>query len=208
MKNSMNRILRRPPAAWDELPKLKAYLEAVGADQSLDEKEKMVRVQPILFGPRRRKTQADGNGPPKDWKGTEQCSLMFAYVRLCSLFWEKNVEARPAKSNGQSNLIQAKLFLNSIESDSCIRKKRRFNDLGHGGWAKDQNDEKQRRLAPGVIKCGCAERGCRLKPAFHCGRNAGFSRQLRTHFQPHPLAPGSNLTLCTRPSFGRMSMQQ
>src|SRR5712691_10622545 len=24
------------------------------------------------------------------------------------------------------------------------------------------------------------------KPAFHCGRNAGFSRQLRTHFQSHP----------------------
>jgi hypothetical protein len=38
----------------------------------------------------------------------------------------------------------------------------------------------------GVIKCGCAERGCRLKPAFRCGRNAGFSRQLRTHFQSHP----------------------
>src|SRR6266852_7713690 len=38
----------------------------------------------------------------------------------------------------------------------------------------------------GVIKCGCAERGCRLKLAFHCGRNAGFSRQLRTHFQSHP----------------------
>jgi hypothetical protein len=48
----MNRILRRPPAAWDELPKLKAYLEAVGADQSLDEKEKMVRVQAVVFGPR------------------------------------------------------------------------------------------------------------------------------------------------------------
>src|SRR5438309_8703010 len=38
----------------------------------------------------------------------------------------------------------------------------------------------------GAIKCGCAERGCRLKPAFRCGRNAGFSRQLRTHFQSHP----------------------
>ena len=179
-------------AAWDELPKLRACLEAVGADQSLDEKEKMVRVQAVLFGPHRRKTQADGNGPPKNGKLTEQCSLMFAYVRLCSLFWEKNVEAQPAKSNGQSSLIQAKLFLNSIESASCIRKKRRFNDLGHGRWAKDQNDEKDGRLAPGVIKCGCAERGCRLKPAFHCGRNTGFSRQLRTHFQPHPLAPGSN----------------
>src|SRR6266481_435936 len=43
------------------------------------------------------------------------------------------------------------------------------------------------RLAPDVIKCGCAERGCRLKPAFHCGRNAGFSRQLRTHFQSRPV---------------------
>src|SRR5216684_2636628 len=121
---------------------------------------------------------------------------MFAYVRLCSLFWEKNVEAQPAKSNGQSSLIQAKLFLNTIESDSCIRKKRRFNDLGHRGWAKEQNDEKHRRLAPGVIKCGCAERGCRLKPAFHCGRNAGFSRQLRTHFQPHPLARMAALWPC------------
>ena len=38
----------------------------------------------------------------------------------------------------------------------------------------------------GVIKCGCVERGCRLKPAFHCSRNAGFSRQLRTQFQSHP----------------------
>ncbi len=55
-------------AAWDELPKLKAYPEAVGADQSLDEKEKMVRVQAVLFGPHRRKNQEDGNGPPKDWK--------------------------------------------------------------------------------------------------------------------------------------------
>ena len=44
-------------AAWDELPQLKVYLQAVGADPSLDEKEKMVRVRPILFGPRRRKTQ-------------------------------------------------------------------------------------------------------------------------------------------------------
>ncbi len=101
----MNRILRRPPAAWDELPKLKAYLEAVGADGSLDEKEKLVRVQAILFGARSRKTQGDGKGPPKDWKGTEQCSLMFAYVRLCSLFWEKIVGALPAESSGQSSLI-------------------------------------------------------------------------------------------------------
>jgi hypothetical protein len=56
------------PAAWDKLPKLKAYLEAVGADPSLDEKEKMVRAQAVLFGPRRRKTQADGNRPPKSGK--------------------------------------------------------------------------------------------------------------------------------------------
>jgi hypothetical protein len=56
------------PAAWDKLPKLKAYLEAVGADPSLDEKEKMVRVQAVLFGPRRRKTQEDESGPPKNGK--------------------------------------------------------------------------------------------------------------------------------------------
>jgi hypothetical protein len=55
-------------AGRDELPKLKAYLEAVGADPSLDEKEKMVRVQAILFGPRGRKTQEDGNEPPKNGK--------------------------------------------------------------------------------------------------------------------------------------------
>ena len=82
-------------AAWDELPKLKAYLEAVGADPSLDEKEKMVRVQAILFGPRRRKAQGDGNGRPKNGKLTEQCSLMFAYVRLCSLNGEKISRRRP-----------------------------------------------------------------------------------------------------------------
>jgi hypothetical protein len=55
-------------AAWDELPKLKAYLEAVGADQSLDDKAKLERVQAILFGAHRRKNQADGNGPPKNGK--------------------------------------------------------------------------------------------------------------------------------------------
>jgi len=82
-------------AAWNELPKLRAYLEAVGADPSPDEKEKMVRVQAVLFGPHRRKTQADGNGPPKNGKLTEQCSLMFAYVRLCSLNWEKISRRRP-----------------------------------------------------------------------------------------------------------------
>jgi len=54
--------------AWDELPKLKADLEAVGADQSLDNKAKLVRVQAVLFGPRRRKNQEDGNGPPKNGK--------------------------------------------------------------------------------------------------------------------------------------------
>ena len=55
-------------AGRDELPKLKAYLEAVGADPSLDEKEKLVRAQAVLFGPRRGKNQEDGNGPPKNGK--------------------------------------------------------------------------------------------------------------------------------------------
>ena len=81
------RNVEETAAAWDELPKLKAYLEAVGADPSLDEKAKLERVQAILFGPHRRKTQADGNGPPKSGKRTEKCSLMFAYVRLCSLMF-------------------------------------------------------------------------------------------------------------------------
>jgi hypothetical protein len=31
---------------------------------------------------------------------------MFAYVRLCSLYGEKIVEAQPAKSNGQASLIE------------------------------------------------------------------------------------------------------
>jgi hypothetical protein len=55
-------------AAWDELPKLRAYLEAVGADQSRDEKAELERVQAVLFDPRRRKNQEDGNGPPKNGK--------------------------------------------------------------------------------------------------------------------------------------------
>src|SRR2546428_580228 len=53
-----------------------------------------------------------------------------------------------------------------------------------GGDLRDETGESSEGW--GVIKCGCAERGCRLKPAFHCGRNAGFSRQLRTHFQSRP----------------------
>jgi hypothetical protein len=55
-------------AAWDELPKLKAHLEAVAANPGLDEKAKLARVQAVLFGPHRRKTQADGNGPPINGK--------------------------------------------------------------------------------------------------------------------------------------------
>ena len=57
-------------AAWDELPKLKADLEAVGAGEGLDDKAKLERVQAILFGPHRRKTQEDGNGPTKGWNET------------------------------------------------------------------------------------------------------------------------------------------
>jgi len=55
-------------AAWNELPQLKAYLEAVEKDESLNHDAKMERVHAILFGPHRRKFQEDGNGPPKDWK--------------------------------------------------------------------------------------------------------------------------------------------
>jgi len=50
-------------AAWDELPKLRAYLEAVGAGEGLGDKAKSERAQAIRFGPHRRKTQAAGNGP-------------------------------------------------------------------------------------------------------------------------------------------------
>ncbi len=53
-------------AAWDELPKLRAYLEAVGAGEGLGDKAKLERAQAIRFGPHRRKTQAAGNGPPKN----------------------------------------------------------------------------------------------------------------------------------------------
>ena len=51
------------PAAWDELPKLRAYLEAVGADPSLDEKAKLERVRAVLFGPPQAKN-------PRGWKRT------------------------------------------------------------------------------------------------------------------------------------------
>src|SRR5260370_1055214 len=50
----------------------------------------------------------------------------------------------------------------------------------------------------GVIKCGCAERGCRLKPAFHSGRNAGFSRQLHAQFHPPPVPQASAPCLVCR----------
>ena len=59
------------PAAWDELPQLRAYLKAVEKDESLDHDAKIERVEAILFGPHRRKCQEDGNGPPKNGKLTE-----------------------------------------------------------------------------------------------------------------------------------------
>ena len=82
----------------------------------------MARVQAVLFGPHRRKTQEDGNGPQKtgsEPNNVRLCSPMFAYVRL---FGKKIVEAQPTESNGQSTLIQADkdeiFFLNPNESAS------------------------------------------------------------------------------------------
>jgi hypothetical protein len=42
---------------------------------------------------------------------------MFAYVRLCSLKWEKIVEALPAESSGQSSLIEANTGKTFFEPD-------------------------------------------------------------------------------------------
>ena len=60
-------------------------LEAVGADQSLDDKAKLVRVRAVLFGPHRRKPKRMETDHPKagsEPKNVRLCSLMFAYVRL------------------------------------------------------------------------------------------------------------------------------
>src|SRR5712692_9257096 len=97
-------------------------------------KKRWCGCRPLCLVPTGEKPKRMETNHPKagsEPKNVRLCSLMFAYVRLCSLNWKKNVEARPAESSGQSSLIQAKLFLNPIESASQIRKKRRFNDLGH-----------------------------------------------------------------------------
>ena len=72
-------------AAWDELPKLKADLEAVGADQSLDEKEKWCGCRPSFLVPTGEKTkrmETDHSKTGHEWKNVRLCSPMFAYVRL------------------------------------------------------------------------------------------------------------------------------
>jgi hypothetical protein len=121
IEKSYDHDFEETAAAWDELPRLRAYPEAVGADQGLDEKAKLVRIQAILFGPhgqKSRRTETDHPKAGSEPKNVRLCSLMFAYVRLCSLNGEKIVEAQPAESSGQSSLIKAKLFLNPIESAS------------------------------------------------------------------------------------------
>ncbi len=72
-------------AAWDELPKLKADLEAVGADQSLDEKEKWCGCRPSFLVPAGEKTkrmETDHLKTGSEPNNVRLCSLMFAYVRL------------------------------------------------------------------------------------------------------------------------------
>ncbi len=72
-------------AAGDELPKLKAYLEAVGADPSLDEKEKWCGCRPFCLVPAGEKPKRMETDHPKtgsEPKNVRLCSPMFAYVRL------------------------------------------------------------------------------------------------------------------------------
>jgi hypothetical protein len=90
-------------------------------NQSLDEKEKWRGCRPLCLVPTGEKPKRMETDHPKtgsEPKNVRLCSPMFAYVRLCSLNGEKNVEEPPAESSGQSGLIQAKLFLNPIESAS------------------------------------------------------------------------------------------
>ncbi len=97
----------RDDSAWNRLTaEQREKLESWLFDENLGYAETLARGQAVLFGPRRRKAQEDGNGPPKNGRLTEQCSPMFAYVRLCSLNWEKIFEAPPAESSGRASLIK------------------------------------------------------------------------------------------------------
>jgi hypothetical protein len=72
-------------AAWDELPKLRAYLEAVGADPSLDDKAKWCGCRPSCLVPAVEKPKRMATDHPKagsEPNNVRLCSLMFAYVRL------------------------------------------------------------------------------------------------------------------------------
>jgi len=82
-------------AGRDELPKFKAYLEAVGADPSLNEKEKWCGCRPFGLVPAGEKPKRMEKDHPKtgsEPNNVRLCSLMFAYVRF---FGKKIVEAPP-----------------------------------------------------------------------------------------------------------------
>jgi hypothetical protein len=59
----------RDDSTWNRLTaEQREKLESWLFDENLGYAETLVRVQAVLFGPRRRKNHADGNGPPKSWK--------------------------------------------------------------------------------------------------------------------------------------------
>ena len=89
-------------------------------NQSLDEKEKWRGCRPFCLVPTGEKPKRMETDHPKtgsELKNVRLCSLMFAYVRLCPLNWEKIVEAQLAESNGQSSLIQANKGKTFFEPD-------------------------------------------------------------------------------------------
>jgi len=90
-------IKMRDDSAWNRLTaEQREKLESWLFDENLGYAETLARGQAVLFGPRRRKTQEDGNGPPKNGKLSEQCSLMFAYVRLIGKKFSRRRPRSPA----------------------------------------------------------------------------------------------------------------
>src|SRR5713226_9015846 len=100
----------RPPRPGTNCPNLRLIWRQSGRIRVWMKKKKWCGCRPFCLVPTGEKPRRMATDHPKagsEPKNVRLCSLMFAYVRLCSLYGEKIVEAQPAESNDQFSLIQA-----------------------------------------------------------------------------------------------------
>ena len=103
MENNTTIIFRRPPRPGTNCPNHRLIWRQSGRIRVWMIKQNWSGCRPsclVPTGEKPKRMETDHSKTGHEWKNVRLCSPMFAYVRLCSLNGEKNVEAPPARSAG------------------------------------------------------------------------------------------------------------